>query len=107
MLLEIAWQNTHVVVPLYTTNALKPYGKGRRSRVPATRNPFSSDEAHLVEAAFYDDVSKESDTSCSKATQLERGGTSERCDFLKVKGKKEKGESSGKGATEVVDLEKG
>lgn len=112
ILLGRAWQNDYGVVPSVFHQCLKAIWKGKEVKVPATRNPFGPEEAHITEATFFDDVAEEGENQIARPDSLRLASWKEVQEdkFVpaeKVKKKtSEHGECSKDMKPVVVDLEK-
>ncbi|XP_026417073.1 uncharacterized protein LOC113312540 [Papaver somniferum] len=61
LLLGRPWLHKHGIVPSTYHQCIKFILKGKQKRVPASTDPFATEEAHLTEAAFYNGLSEPSE----------------------------------------------
>lgn len=91
---------------------MKAIWKGKEVKVPATRNPFGPKEAHITEAAFFDDVAEEGENHIAKPDSLKLASWKEVQEdkFVPVKKEKKKtleqGEYFKNKKLVLVDVEK-
>ncbi|XP_026378063.1 uncharacterized protein LOC113272447 [Papaver somniferum] len=61
LLLGRPWLHKHGIVPSTYHQCIKFILKGKKKRVPASVDPFTTEEAHLAEATFYNGLSEPSE----------------------------------------------